>query len=83
VPEYVHLPLVADEKGKKFSKQQGATGIDYARNPGGLISEALAFLGQNLPPELVGASPLEQLNWATRHFNLPQIPTPPEGFVVV
>lgn len=83
VQEYIHLPLVADENGKKLSKQQGAAGIDYVGNAGALISEALGFLGQELPPELVGAPPREQLLWAIRHFDLKRIPASAERFVVV
>ncbi|MBW2688392.1 MAG: tRNA glutamyl-Q(34) synthetase GluQRS [Deltaproteobacteria bacterium] len=75
VQKYVHLPLVVDENGKKLSKQQGALGIDYEGNAGGLISEALGFLGQELPAELVGAPPQEQLLWAIRHFDLKRIST--------
>lgn len=75
VQEYIHLPLVVDENGKKLSKQQGALGIDYVGNAGGLISEALGFLGQELPAELVAAPPQEQLLWAIRHFDLKRIPT--------
>ena len=75
VQEYIHLPLVVDENGKKLSKQQGAPGIDYVGNAGGLISDALGFLGQELPAELVGAPPQEQMHWAIRNFDLKQIPT--------
>lgn len=82
VPKYIHLPLVIDESGKKLSKQQGAAGINYMKNPGGLISKALDFLGQELPDELVGAAPSEQLSWATRHFELKQVSVPPEGLIV-
>ncbi len=83
VPKYTHLPLVVDEMGNKFSKQQGAAGIDYAGNAAGLISEALVFLGQELPVEMVGAPPHEQLCWAVSHFNLKKISSRPQALVVV
>ena len=73
VQEYIHLPLVVDENGKKLSKQQGAAGIDYSGNAGGLMSEALSFLGQDLPAELLGAPPGEQLLWAIHDFDLKKI----------
>jgi glutamyl-Q tRNA(Asp) synthetase len=76
VPKYIHLPLVVDEGGNKLSKQQGADGIDFQGNPGALISEALKFLGQSLPAELVGAPPGEQLLWATQHFDVTRISRP-------
>ncbi len=75
VQEYIHLPLVVDENGQKLSKQQGADGIDYLGNAGGLISAALSVLGQELPAELVGVPPREQLFWAIRNFDLKKIPT--------
>ena len=81
IQEYIHLPLVVDESGKKLSKQQGAAGIDYLGNAGGLISEALSVLGQELPAELVGAPPGEQLLWAIRNFDLKKIPASSMRFV--
>lgn len=76
VPNYIHLPLVVDEKGNKLSKQQGADGIDYLGNPGLLISQALQFLGQRLPAGLLGAPPAEQLQWAVQHFDVTRISRP-------
>jgi len=81
VQEYIHLPLVVDESGKKLSKQRGAAGIDYLGNAGGLISEALSVLGQELPAELVGVPPREQLLWAISNFDLKKIPASSTRFV--
>jgi glutamyl-Q tRNA(Asp) synthetase len=81
VQEYIHLPLVVDENGKKLSKQQGAAGIDFSGNAGALMSEALSFLGQDLPAELLGAPPGEQLLWAIHDFDLKKISASSMRFV--
>lgn len=43
LPEYLHLPVVLDERGKKLSKQTHAAPIED-RNPLPALHEALAFL---------------------------------------
>ncbi len=50
-PTYAHLPVAVDTAGEKLSKQTRAAPVD-ARNPGPALFAALAFLGQNPPPEL-------------------------------
>lgn len=44
-PDWFHLPLACEEKGKKLSKQNHATAIDILK-PQHSINQALAFLGQ-------------------------------------
>jgi len=74
-PKYVHLPLALNPLGKKLSKAHGATGIDAQADAPRLLSEALRFLGQQLPDELFAAPPAEQLAWAVINFDCGSIPT--------
>lgn len=45
-PRYLHLPLVLDENGNKFSKQNHAPALN-AENASANLLAALTFLGQN------------------------------------
>lgn len=72
-PRYGHLPLAVLQPGFKMSKQNHATAI--SRWPAAeVMAQVLSFLGQPLPPELCRAPVTEQLNWATTHWQLQQIP---------
>ncbi len=72
-PVYLHLPVAANSAGEKLSKQTLARAI-AGRPPAALLSAALAFLGQPLPPD--GARlPLPELwAWALAHWNPAAIP---------
>jgi glutamyl-Q tRNA(Asp) synthetase len=72
-PRYGHLPVAVDERGDKLSKQTHAPPLDE-RNPGPALWDALRFLGQRPPADLLNASPAEILNWALAHWRLEQIP---------
>ena len=45
-PEYMHIPLVNNDRGVKLSKQTGATALDH-ENASTLLVAALEHLGQN------------------------------------
>lgn len=69
-PEYLHLPLLLGADGEKISKRHSEEGIVHPGNAGEMMRLALLFLGQRLPPELVGAPAAQQLSWALEAFDL-------------
>ncbi|TKB45419.1 tRNA glutamyl-Q(34) synthetase GluQRS [Thalassotalea mangrovi] len=72
-PHYAHVPLAVTEQGFKLSKQNGAPAIDGHR-PQELLYQALRFLGQQPPTELVDASIDEVIDYAVQHWQLNRIP---------
>jgi glutamyl-Q tRNA(Asp) synthetase len=80
-PSYLHLPVAVNAHGEKLSKQTRAAPLDPAR-PVAALYAALAFLGQQPPPELL-TGPLETVwEWAVGHWvpeTIPRIlaPRPP------
>lgn len=72
-PGYLHLPVATDGQGDKLSKQTGAKAID-GRNAARHLRDALAFLGQTLPPEHDRMDRDELLKWAIGHWDLHRIP---------
>lgn len=73
---YIHLPVAVDTAGEKLSKQTRAAAVDPAR-PGPALVEALRFLGQSPPVELVVAPPREILAWARENWTLSAVPPAP------
>lgn len=75
-PAYLHVPLALDHQGEKLSKRLGAAAV--AEGPAGkLLSLALDFLGQRLPPEADRLEPEALLGWAIRHWDVRHIPREP------
>ena len=72
-PAYAHLPVVLSAQGQKLSKQSGANAIDHVHPPV-LIFQALDFLGQRPPPDLLNADINDMWAWAIRHWDLRAIP---------
>lgn len=72
-PVYAHLPVATNEAGEKLSKQTKAPALDRDHAVGNLV-EALAFLGQNPPPELRGAGVSGVWDWARAHWDFGRIP---------
>lgn len=83
-PAYAHLPVAVDAAGNKLSKQTRAAPVDAA-HPGPALLAALAFLGQQPPPELrrarSGGAPAERRRasadfwaWALAHWKLENVP---------
>ncbi len=48
-PEYLHLPVITNREGQKFSKQNHAPAL-RSQNAAGNLRQALAFLRQDAPP---------------------------------
>jgi glutamyl-Q tRNA(Asp) synthetase len=62
-PRYLHLPVAVNQAGEKLSKQTHARPLD-GQNTGLLLWQALAFLRQEPPQALRGASIDEIWGWA-------------------
>lgn len=71
-PQYLHFPVVCNEKGQKLSKQAGASAIDGSTAPRN-ISQALTALAHRPPPALHGGPIEEQLNWAVANWDPEQL----------
>ncbi|MDE0156898.1 MAG: tRNA glutamyl-Q(34) synthetase GluQRS [Gammaproteobacteria bacterium] len=69
-PGYAHHPLVLDERGKKVSKQDGATDVLAGASPETVLLQSLGFLGQNPDQELKGAGKRDILAWAVDHWTI-------------
>lgn len=72
-PTYAHLPVVANEAGEKLSKQTLAQAVEVAQAGPNLVA-ALAFLGQDPPPELARTSVSEIWRWAGQAWRFDNIP---------
>lgn len=71
-PRYLHLPVAANARGEKLSKQTRAAPLDE-HTPGDNLWRALEFLGQAPPAELRRALPRETLAWARREWNVGRV----------
>ena len=72
-PLYGHLPLAVTAPGAKLSKQNHASAISQWPVSTALYL-ALAFLGQQPPPDLQGADANTLLNWGITHWQLNKVP---------
>lgn len=72
-PVYAHLPVVVNAKGEKLSKQTLAAPIEQGNAVPALV-QALDFLGQHPPPELMTASVGEIWQWGRAHWKLADVP---------
>ena len=68
-PQYVHIPVVLNDTGAKLSKQTFAQPID-PNSAHRVLCEALRFLQQHLPPEMIDAKPDEIIKWALANWDL-------------
>lgn len=69
-PNYLHLPLVLDDSGRKLSKQLRSRPVD-AKDPLPVLREALKFLGQPVP---VAETPTGTMHAALQRFDYRSIP---------
>jgi glutamyl-Q tRNA(Asp) synthetase len=74
-PRYAHLPLAVDKAGRKLSKQYRDAPVD-PEQPLDVLLQALAFLGQTLPPERP-ANLDEFWRWAIARWSLEKVPAKP------
>ncbi|MGK7296912.1 MAG: tRNA glutamyl-Q(34) synthetase GluQRS [Candidatus Wenzhouxiangella sp. M2_3B_020] len=74
VPEWMHLPLVVDRKGRKLSKSAGDDPVE-SRQSAATLRLALTALGHEPP---VGARALDTIwRWAHAEWRPARIPTEP------
>ncbi len=74
-PEYLHVPLVRNDKGDKLSKQTGATALDTSQTAA-LLIEALRVLGQPIEQGLDQGTTSEVVEQAVRSWDYRRIPLP-------
>ena len=72
-PEYAHLPVAVDANRNKLSKQNLARPV-AAEPPGTVLVDALEFLGQRPPRELVRAPAEEVLAWGITSWDRDRVP---------
>jgi glutamyl-Q tRNA(Asp) synthetase len=70
--QYGHVPLVVTQEGYKLSKQNKAPVINI-KKPQHSIIQALDFLGQSPPQELVSYSVEEMMQWAITNWSINKI----------
>ena len=71
--EYMHLPVVVNNQGKKLSKQNLATPLDIS-NPVAQLIATVSFLGQEPPTELLKNSISSFWEWAVKNWCPEKIP---------
>jgi glutamyl-Q tRNA(Asp) synthetase len=73
-PSFIHLPLAVTDNGLKLSKQNHSPAINLAKPRQALI-DALSFLGQQPPTELM-AEPVDNIiSWAIANWQLTKVPS--------
>ncbi|MBT3069619.1 tRNA glutamyl-Q(34) synthetase GluQRS [Rhodomicrobium sp. Az07] len=72
-PRYMHLPLALNADGSKLSKQTHARELPTPADSG-LLWQALAFLGQAVPPDMPPATCAEILRHGVRHWSAAAVP---------
>jgi glutamyl-Q tRNA(Asp) synthetase len=65
---YLHVPILVDENGKKLSKTSFAAAVDL-KKPHDVLFQLLTLLKQTPPIELKDASVTEVLDWATVNWD--------------
>lgn len=70
-PEYLHIPLLTDNSGRKLSKRDRDDPLNQLQ-PVAAIRLALQLLGQQPPAEIIDLDTL--WNWAIGHWELKNIP---------
>lgn len=68
IPEYAHIPVLIDKKGRKLSKQNHARPVDNKKSANN-IREALNILGLHAPDSLAQEN-AALLAWGTAHWKL-------------
>jgi glutamyl-Q tRNA(Asp) synthetase len=72
-PDYQHLPVAVNDQGQKLSKQTYAPAL-APDTPLPALWQALRFLGQNPPPELLEGELGSLWKWALGHWRQEKIP---------
>ena len=72
-PQYAHLPVAVDADERKLGKRSLARPI-AAEPPGGVLVDALAFLGQRPPRDLARAPASEVIAWGIDCWDCARVP---------
>lgn len=72
-PDYCHLPIAVNAEGLKLSKQTFARALEQD-NPLPVLYQALKFLGQQPPAELLEGELESFWRWATDHWQADAVP---------
>jgi glutamyl-Q tRNA(Asp) synthetase len=71
-PNYLHIPVIANDRGQKLSKQTGAPGLRKTQARPTLVA-AFRALAQSPPDDLADAT-LDQIwRWAFRHWDISRL----------
>lgn len=81
VPEFIHLPLLVDQKGEKISKRHNRISLVQQGDASHLLVQALAALGHKVPMELHQEVAPVILEWAVCNFDKKAIPVTSEGLL--
>lgn len=73
-PQYIHLPMVVGEDGRKVSKRDQPGPLEELLGPSECLWQALCFLGQDPPADLRDDCVEQILAWAVPGFALDAIP---------
>lgn len=73
MPQYLHLPVVTNEKGEKLSKQTNAAPVNILNALTQLV-DALRFLGQKPPVEILEGDISSFWQWAKQNWCVNLIP---------
>ncbi|WP_292955553.1 MULTISPECIES: tRNA glutamyl-Q(34) synthetase GluQRS [unclassified Neptuniibacter] len=71
-PTYAHIPVATNNEGQKLSKQTFAPALDI-ENPVSTLFQALKFLDQRPPQELLSASKEEVISWGINNWKISSI----------
>lgn len=72
-PNYAHIPVIANIRGQKLSKQTYASALDNRLAAENLLA-ALTFLGQPTPPANGAKTTADILQWAIAQWDITRIP---------
>jgi glutamyl-Q tRNA(Asp) synthetase len=79
-PVYAHIPLAINSQGKKLSKQNYARELTTGHESNNLWN-ALKWLQQNPPRELLDCTVEQIIIWGINHWDLAKIPPLSDGLV--
>ncbi|MDO9310616.1 MAG: glutamate--tRNA ligase family protein, partial [Nitrosomonas sp.] len=69
IPQYMHLPVVTNARGEKLSKQTNAASITISNALPQLV-DAVHFLGQQPPPEILEGNISSFWQWAQQNWSV-------------
>lgn len=71
-PVYGHIPVIINAMGQKLSKQHHAKAINLDQ-PAQALYQALVYLQQNPPTELIDCSTPDILNWGIKNWEIQKL----------